>query len=221
MAKRDYYEILGVSKGASKEEMKKSYRKIALKNHPDRNPDNKEAEERFKEAAEAYEVLSDDNKRARYDRFGHAGVSGAGGGGGFSGSMSMEDILSQFGDIFGDSPFSSMFGGSRGGGRSRQRGQRGSNLRVKVKLDLKEIYNGVNKKIKVKKYVNCGTCHSSGAKDSNSTRSCNSCGGAGYVRKVSNTFLGTMQTTAACPSCSGQGTTITSKCSTCKGTCLW
>ncbi len=221
MAKRDYYEILGVGKGASKEEMKKSYRKIAMKFHPDRNEGDTAAEDKFKEAAEAYEVLSDDDKRARYDRFGHAGVGGASGGGGYSGNMSMDDIFSQFGDIFGDSPFGSMFGGAaggRGGGRARrQQGHRGNNLRIKVKLSLDEIHKGVNKKIKVKKYVGCKTCNNSGAKDSGSVSSCGSCGGAGYVRKVSNTFLGQMQTTAACPACSGQGTVITAKCSGCKG----
>ena len=171
MAKRDYYKVLGVEKGATQKEIKKSYRKIAMKYHPDRNPDNKEAEEKFKEAAEAYEVLSDEQKRARYDQFGHAGV-GQGGRGGFrSGGMTMEDIFSQFGDIFGGggggSPFESFFntGGNRSGQRSR--GQRGSNLRIKVKLTLEEIANGVTKKIRVKKYIGCQTCKGSGAKNKN------------------------------------------------------
>ena len=154
MAKRDYYEVLGVQKNADDAAIKKAYRKLAIKYHPDKNPDNKEAEEKFKEAAEAYEVLSNKDKRARYDRFGHAAM-GQGGGGGFSGGMTMEDIFSQFGDIFGDSgsPFESFFRtSSRGGGR-RARGQRGSNLRIKVKLTLEEIATGVTKKIKVKKQV--------------------------------------------------------------------
>ena len=216
MAKRDYYEVLGVQKDASQKDIKKSYRKIAMKYHPDRNPDNKEAEEKFKEAAEAYEVLSDEQKRARYDRFGHAGM---GQGGGFrSGGMTMEDIFSQFGDIFGGggSPFESFFGG---GGRSRQRtrGQRGSNLRIKVKLTLEEIANGVTKKIRVKKHVTCKTCAGSGAKNQSSLKTCTTCRGSGYVRKVSNTFLGQMQTTVACPTCHGSGQMIADKCRTCNG----
>jgi len=214
MAKRDYYEVLGVSKGASKEEIKKAYRKTAMKYHPDRNEGDTKAEDKFKEAAEAYEVLSNDNKKAKYDRFGHAGLGGQGG---FSGSMNVEDIFSQFGDIFGgDSPFSSMFGGSaRSGGRRQS--NRGNNLRIKVKLTLEEVNAGVNKKIKVKKYVGCKTCGNSGAKDKGSVSTCGTCRGSGYVRKVTSTFLGQMQTSAPCPSCSGQGTTITSKCNSCKG----
>ena len=215
MAKRDYYEILGVSKGASKDEIKKAYRKTALKYHPDRNPDDKSAEEKFKEAAEAYEVLSDDQKKARYDRFGHAGMGG--GAGGFGGSMNMEDIFSQFGDIFGEgSPFDSFFGGS-GRRRSSGSGTRGSNLRVKVKLTLEEIANGVQKKIKVKKHINCDGCSGTGAKDSNSFQTCNSCNGTGVVRRVSNTILGQMQTTSTCPSCKGEGKVVTAKCSKCRG----
>ena len=218
MAKRDYYEVLGVSKNAEENAIKKAYRKIAMKYHPDRNPDDKEAEAKFKEAAEAYEVLSDADKRARYDRFGHAGVS-QNAGGGFSGGMTMEDIFSQFGDIFGDggSPFESFFGGGGGRGRTRTQGKRGSNLRVKVKLTLQEIANGVNKKIKVKKQVACKTCKGSGAKDRNSVSTCSTCRGSGYVRQVRSTFLGQMQTTVACPSCSGSGQVITAKCTTCKG----
>ena len=219
MAKRDFYEILGVSKSATKDEIKKAYRKVALKYHPDRNPDDKEAEEKFKEAAEAYEVLSDDNKTARYDRFGHAGMGGAGGFGGAAGGMNMEDIFSQFGDIFGEgNPFESFFGG--GGSRGRRRaggGTPGSNLRVKVKLTLEEIANGVQKKIKVKKHVECDTCHGSGAKDSNSFQTCNTCNGAGVVRKISNTILGQMQTTGTCPSCNGEGKVVTAKCTKCRG----
>ncbi|MBT8220735.1 MAG: molecular chaperone DnaJ [Bacteroidia bacterium] len=217
MAKRDYYEVLGVNKGASESEIKKSYRKVAMKYHPDRNPDDKSAEEKFKEAAEAYEILSNPDKKARYDRFGHAGVDpNAGGGFGGRGGMTMEDIFSQFGDIFGDSPFESFFGGSRAGGQ-RRTGQRGSNLRIKVKLTLKEIAEGTTKKIKVKKQIRCKTCSGSGAKDDKSTSTCGTCRGSGYVRQVKSTFLGQMQTTTACPTCSGSGSIITAKCTSCKG----
>ena len=218
MAKRDYYEVLGVAKDADQAAIKKSYRKLAIKFHPDKNPGDKAAEEKFKEAAEAYEVLSDADKRARYDRFGHAGVSGNTGGGGFSGGMSMDDIFRQFGDIFGDSgsPFESFFGGG-GRSRSRPRGQKGNNLRIKVSLSLEEIATGVTKKIKVKKHVTCKTCSGSGAKDSNSVSQCTTCRGAGYVRQVKNTFLGQMQTTVTCPTCSGSGQMITANCSSCKG----
>ncbi len=216
MAKRDYYQVLGVEKGAGETEIKKAYRKLAIKYHPDKNPDNKEAEEKFKEAAEAYEVLSDADKRARYDRFGHAGVNQ--GGGGFSGGMTMEDIFSQFGDIFGDggSPFESFFRG--GSSRSRRgRGQRGSNLRIKVKMTLEEIANGVTKKIKVKKQVGCQTCGGSGAKDANAVKTCSTCRGSGYVRQVRSTFLGQMQTTTSCPTCNGSGQMVTANCANCKG----
>ncbi|OQP67739.1 molecular chaperone DnaJ [Niastella populi] len=214
--KRDYYEILGVQKGASQDEIKKAYRKVAMQFHPDRNPGDKAAEEKFKEAAEAYEVLSDADKRAQYDRFGHAGVQGNGRG--FSGSGNMEDIFSQFGDIFGDDIFGSFFGG--GGGRrggQRMRGVRGSNLRIKIKLTYEEIAKGVTKQVKVKKHVPCTTCSGSGAKDKGSVQTCTTCGGSGQVRRVSNTFLGQMQTVTTCPSCNGEGTTITAKCGTCKG----
>ncbi|MEL6924814.1 MAG: molecular chaperone DnaJ, partial [Bacteroidota bacterium] len=217
MAKRDYYEVLGVAKGADDNTIKKAYRKIAMKYHPDRNPDNKEAEEKFKEAAEAYEVLSDADKRGRYDRFGHAGVNNNGGGG-FRGGMTMDDIFSQFGDIFGDggSPFESFFG-RRGGSGARSTGQRGTNLRIKVKLTLSEIAKGVTKKIKVKKQITCDTCNGSGAKDSSSVKTCNTCRGSGYVRQVRSTFLGQMQTTAPCPTCKGTGKQITANCNTCRG----
>lgn len=213
MSKRDYYEILGVGKSASSDEIKKAYRKVAMQFHPDRNPGDKSAEEKFKEAAEAYEILSDSDKKTQYDRFGHAGMRGNGGGH----SSNMEDIFSQFGDIFGDSGFESFFGG--GGRRSgaRARGVRGSNLRVKIKMNYEEIAKGVNKQIKVKKYVSCNTCNGSGAKDKNSVQTCGNCGGGGQVRKVSNTFLGQMQTVTTCPACNGEGTTITHKCSPCKG----
>lgn len=216
MSKRDYYEILGVSKSATDNEIKKAYRKVAMKFHPDRNPDNKEAEEKFKEAAEAYEILKDPNKRARYDRFGHAGMGGQGGFGG-QGGMTMEDIFSNFGDIFGqNSAFDSFFGGGRGGG-TRTRGQRGSNLRTKVKLTLEEIDQGVEKKIKLKKQIKCNTCDGSGAKDASSVKTCGTCRGSGMVRQVRSTFLGQMQTTTTCPTCSGSGQEIASKCNSCKG----
>jgi molecular chaperone DnaJ len=218
MAKRDYYEVLGVTKSAEAKEIKKAYRKVAMKYHPDRNPDDKAAEEKFKEAAEAYEVLSDADKKARYDRFGHAGM-GQGGGFGGRGGMNMDDIFSQFGDIFGGgggSPFESFFGGG-GGGRTRSRGQKGANLRIRVSLTLEEVENGVTKKIKVKKQVSCESCSGSGAKDSDSLTNCNTCGGSGYVRQVKSTFLGQMQTTTVCPGCSGSGQSITAKCTTCKG----
>lgn len=219
MAKRDYYEILGVSKNASTEELKKAYRKIALKYHPDRNPDNKEAEEKFKEAAEAYEVLSNEEKRARYDRFGHQGM----GGGGFSGQgMSMDDIFSQFGDIFGGQgdPFEAFFGGGRsrgGGGGQRQRGQRGSNLRIKLKLDMQEMSEGASKNIRVKKYTACDSCKGSGAKDGTALQTCGTCGGHGMVRQVTNTILGQMQTTTTCPTCHGSGQQIKTNCAKCSG----
>ena len=223
MSKRDYYEILGVAKGASADDIKKAYRKVAMQYHPDRNPGDKAAEEKFKEAAEAYEVLSDADKRAQYDRFGHAGVSGGSsrGGGGFGGGgMNMDDIFSQFSDVFGgDEGFGGFFGGGggrRGGGR-RSQGVRGSNLRIKLKLSFEEIAKGVTKSVKVKKYVACGTCSGSGAKDKNSVQTCSSCGGSGQVRKVTNTFLGQMQTVTTCPVCNGEGTTVTAKCPTCKG----
>jgi len=221
MSKRDYYEILGVSREASPEEVKKSYRKVAMQYHPDRNPGDKAAEEKFKEAAEAYEVLSDADKKAQYDRFGHAGVSGNGRGFG-GGSQNMEDIFSQFGDIFGEDIFGSFFGGQGGaggrrGGGQRARGTRGSNLRIKIKLNYEEIAKGVNKQIKVKKYVPCATCSGSGAKDKNSVQTCGTCNGSGQVRRVTNTFLGQMQTVTTCPTCNGEGSTITQKCGSCKG----
>jgi molecular chaperone DnaJ len=221
MAKRDFYEILGVSKSSSADEIKKAYRKVAMQFHPDRNPGDKESEEKFKEAAEAYEILSDQEKRAQYDRYGHAGMN-ARGGGGFGGGqgMNMDDIFSNFGDIFGDDVFGSFFGG--GGGRQRgsggkARGTRGSNLRIKLKMNFEEIAKGANKTVKVKKYTSCTTCSGSGAKDKSSVQSCGTCGGNGQVRKVTNTFLGQMQTVGTCPTCNGEGSTITSKCTACKG----
>jgi molecular chaperone DnaJ len=215
MEKRDYYEVLGVSKNATKEEIKKAYRKQALKHHPDKNPGDKKAEELFKEAAEAYEVLSNDEKKARYDRFGHAGMSGAGNGFG-GGTMTMEDIFSSFGDIFGDAfgGFGGFSSNKRGGGR---RVNKGTNLRVKVKLTLNEIANGAEKKIKVSRYVTCATCGGTGAADSNSLSTCSTCRGSGHVTRLTNTMLGQMQTTSVCPSCGGEGKTITKKCSACYG----
>jgi len=219
MSKRDYYEILSVTRTSTVEEIKKSYRKVAMQYHPDRNPGDKTAEDKFKEAAEAYEVLSDPDKRSQYDRYGHAGLSnnGRGGFGGGAG-MNMDDIFSQFGDIFGDDMFGSFFGGGggRAGGR-RGRGTRGSDLRIKIKLNYEEIAKGVTKNIKVKKYITCSTCGGSGAKDKNSIQTCSTCGGNGQVRKVTNTFLGQMQTVTTCPTCNGEGTTVSAKCTSCKG----
>ncbi|MBK8685732.1 MAG: molecular chaperone DnaJ [Chitinophagaceae bacterium] len=216
--KRDYYEILGVSKSASADEIKKAYRKVAMQFHPDRNPGDKAAEDKFKEAAEAYEVLSDAQKKQRYDQFGHAGVGGASGGGFGGGGMRMEDIFQNFGDVFGDDMFSSFFGGGGGQrGRTRGTGSRGSNLRVKVKLTYEDIIKGAHKTIKVKKYVRCETCTGSGAKDKSSVQTCSTCGGSGQVRRVQSTFLGQMQTVTTCPGCNGDGTMIANKCGSCKG----
>ncbi len=222
MAKRDFYEILGVSKNASADEIKKAYRKTAMQYHPDRNPGDKAAEEKFKEAAEAYEILSDDNKKAKYDRYGHQafGPGTQGGAGNYGGGMNMDDIFSQFGDIFGEDMFGNFFGGGGrrgGGGGSRPRGQRGSNLRIKLKLTYEEIAKGVVKNVKVKKHVACTTCGGNGAKDKNSLQTCGTCNGNGQVRKVTSTFLGQMQTVTTCPTCNGEGTTVTAKCPACKG----
>lgn len=214
MSKRDYYEVLGISKGASKDEIKKAYRKQALKYHPDKNPGDKEAEEKFKEAAEAYEVLSNDEKKARYDQFGHAGMNGGGFGGGFGGGMTMEDIFSSFGDIFGDA-FGGAFG-SRRGGRTRNV-NKGSNLRLKVKLTLEEFAHGAEKRVKVNKYVTCNTCHGSGAASDSDVTTCSVCKGTGHTTRVMNTILGQMQTSAPCNTCGGEGKVITKKCPKCYG----
>ena len=217
MAKRDYYEVLGVEKNVSADELKKAYRKAAIKYHPDKNPGDKEAEEKFKEAAEAYDVLSDPQKRARYDQFGHAGMEGGaggfGGGGGFGG-FSMEDIFSQFGDIFGGH-----FGGfgGFGGGGSAPRVRRGGDIRVKVKLSLSEIAEGCTKKIKIAKQIACDQCGGSGAKDSNSYSTCPNCNGAGYTIETVNSFFGRAQTRRACPTCGGEGKVITVFCPKCGG----
>jgi len=215
MSKRDYYEILEVPKSASAEEIKKAYRKKAIKFHPDKNPGDKKSEENFKEAAEAYEVLSDPEKRQRYDQYGHAGVGSAAGG--FNGgNMNMEDIFSHFGDIFGGH-----FGGFGGFGQSQrgggQRVRRGSDLRVKVKLNLAEIAVGVEKKIKVKKYVSCSNCNSTGAAHGSSSATCPTCNGQGRVTRVQQTILGQMQTAAECPTCGGDGKIIKEKCTHCSG----
>lgn len=214
MAKRDYYDILEVPKSASADELKKAYRKMAIKFHPDKNPGDKASEEKFKEAAEAYEVLSDANKKARYDQYGHAGMAGshAGGGGQPGGGFSMDDIFSQFGDIFGGG--GGGFGGRQGGGR---RVARGSNLRIKVKLTLEEIATGVEKKLKVAKYVPCEKCKGSGAQNAGSMNTCGTCKGSGQVHRIMNTMLGQMQTAATCPTCNGEGQIITDKCKSCHG----
>lgn len=194
--KRDYYEVLGVAKNADDAEIKKAYRKLALKYHPDKNPDDAGAEEKFKEAAEAYEVLSDSQKRAQYDRFGHAGMNGAGFGGG---GMNMDDIFSQFGDIFGGAFGGGSFGGSRSGGGMRTRG---TNLRVKIKLTLEEVANGVRKKIKVNKLVNA---------EGVTYKNCSTCNGTGRLTRVTQTFLGAMQTQTTCNACHGAGKMIDKK----------
>lgn len=220
--KRDYYEVLGVDKNASAEEIKKAYRKKAIQYHPDKNPGDKEAEEKFKEAAEAYDVLSDPQKKARYDQFGHAGMAGQGGfsGGGFS----MEDIFSQFGDIFGGA-FGGAFGGGFGGfgGNSRSGGRRvarGSDIRIKVKLGLADIVKGVEKTVKINKMVTCPDCHGKGAVSEADIKTCDHCHGTGVVTKIANTFLGQMQTSSPCPYCGGKGTKITNPCRKCSGTGL-
>lgn len=216
MAKRDYYEILDIPRAASADEIKKAYRKMALKYHPDKNPDDPTSEGKFKEAAEAYEVLSDADKRQRYDRYGHDGVKGMPGGGH---NMTMDDIFSNFGDIFGDAfggAFNDAFGfGTRG--RTRRRVNRGTNLRVKVKLTLEEISTGVEKKIKVNKYVACDQCNGTGAEKGASMNTCPTCHGSGQVTRVTSTFLGQMQTTSTCPTCDGEGTVIGTKCNKCFG----
>ena len=217
--KRDYYEVLGVEKNADADTIKKAYRKAAIKFHPDKNPGDKEAEEKFKEAAEAYDVLSNEDKRARYDRFGHAGMNGpCGGPGGFggfggAGGFSMDDIFEQFGDIFGGT-----FGGFGGGrGRGRQRVNRGSDVRITVRLTLKEIAEGVTKKLKLNKVVACEKCGGTGAKDKSAFTTCSQCGGSGYVITVQNSFFGRMQTQSVCPTCQGEGRVIKDKCTHCGG----
>lgn len=219
MAKRDYYEVLGIDKNASEDEIKKAYRKLAIKYHPDRNPDSKEAEEKFKEAAEAYDVLHDPQKRQQYDQFGF-NAPGAGGFGGFgeTGGFSMDDIFSMFGDVFGGHGGFGGFSGFGGEG-SRQRPQyRGSDLRLKVKLSLQEIATGVTKKFKVKKDVTCTHCHGSGAENGSQSETCPTCHGSGVVVKTVRTMLGMMQTQTECPTCHGEGSVIKDKCHQCHGT---
>ena len=203
MAKRDFYEILNLNKSASAAEIKKAYRKMAIKYHPDKNPDDATAEAKFKEAAEAYEVLSDDNKKARYDQYGHAAFEGAQGGGGFGGGgMNMEDIFSQFGDIFGGhfgGGFGS-FGGSGGG--QRQARVKGSDMRIRVKLSLEEIAKGVEKKVKVRRKVQA---------DGVTYKTCTTCNGSGQVTRITNTILGRMQTATTCNTCQGAGQSLDSK----------
>ncbi|MCL7763879.1 molecular chaperone DnaJ [Polaribacter sp. Z014] len=205
MAKQDFYEILGLSKSATQAEIKKGYRKMAIKYHPDKNPDDKAAEENFKKAAEAYEILSDENKKARYDQYGHAGFEGPQGGGGFGGGgMNMDDIFSQFGDIFGGGGggFGGGFGGFGGGGGQRQARVKGSNMRIRVKLTLEEIAKGVEKKVKVRRKVQA---------DGVTYKTCTTCNGSGQQMRVTNTILGRMQTATTCGTCSGAGEIINSK----------
>lgn len=216
MEKRDYYEVLGVAKNATSDEIKKAYKKLAIKYHPDRNPGNKEAEEKFKEAAEAYDVLHDEQKRARYDQFGHAGMSGAAGGGfgGGAGFSNMEDIFSMFGDIFGGhAGFGFGGGGGRGGGRQVFRG---SDLRIKVNLSLNDVANGCTKKFNVRKYVKCTECGGSGSADGKSD-TCSSCNGSGVTYRTVNSMFGRMQTQQPCQTCGGEGTVIKNKCKKCNG----
>ena len=214
MEKRDYYEVLGVEKNATTDQIKKAYRKAAIQFHPDKNPGNPEAEDKFKEAAEAYDVLSNSDKKSRYDQFGHSGMQGnQGGGGGFSGGFNMDDIFDRFGDIFGGH-----FGGfGGGGGRGGQRVNRGSDLRVKVRLNLKEVAEGTQKKLKISKLISCDKCNGSGAKDSNSYSTCTTCKGNGSVTQVVNTFFGRQQVSQPCSTCNGTGKSITHKCDKCTG----
>lgn len=213
MAKRDYYEVLGVAKGAPKDEVKKAYRKLAMQYHPDKNPGDKAAEEKFKEASEAYEVLSDDQKRNSYDRFGHAAV-GSNGGGQY---QDINDIFSRFSEIFGDSAFEGFFAGGGRGGRRRRTGQPGSDLRIKLKLSLEEIATGVEKKIKLRRFATCNTCSGSGAADSQSFHTCPTCQGAGEVRQQVGGGFFTQIVVSACPTCHGEGRVITKGCKTCGG----
>lgn len=213
MEKRDYYEVLGVEKNATDDQIKKAYKKKAIQFHPDRNPDDKEAEKKFKEAAEAYDVLRDPQKRARYDQFGHAGMNDMGGFGGGSGSMNMDDIFSMFGDIFGGH---AGFGGFNSG-RTRKPQYRGGDLRLKVRMTLQEIATGVTKKFKVKKKVTCTHCHGSGAEGGSSTETCPTCHGSGVVTRTQQSIFGMMQTQVACPTCGGEGSIIKSKCKHCGG----
>lgn len=220
MSKRDYYQVLGVERSASADEIKKAYRKMAIKYHPDKNPGDKSSEEKFKEAAEAYDVLSTPDKKARYDQFGHAGMGAGGGGAAGFGGFSMEDIFSQFGDIFGG--HFGGFGGFGGfsSGRGGRRVNKGSDMRIRIKLNLKEIMHGVEKKVKISKMVACSTCSGKGAVNDSDITTCATCNGAGHVTRVTQTFLGSMQTSSPCPTCGGEGKTIKNPCSVCSGSGL-
>jgi len=216
---RDYYEILGVEKNASPEQLKKAYRKLALMYHPDRNSGDAEAEEKFKEAAEAYEVLSDPSKRQRYDQFGHAGVRGGGGAGG-AGFQDINDIFSAFSDIFGSggSIFDEMFGGRGAGGARRRQGRPGNDLRIKLPLSLEDIAEGTEKKIKVRKFIACEVCDGKGVEDPETGyETCSTCKGAGEVRQVSRTVFGQFVNVQACPTCRGEGKIIREPCENCSG----
>ncbi|MBR0269346.1 MAG: molecular chaperone DnaJ [Prevotella sp.] len=215
MAKRDYYEVLGVDKKASEDEIKKAYRKIAIKYHPDRNPGDKTAEEKFKEAAEAYSVLSDKQKRQQYDQFGFDGPNMGGGFGGFgAGGFSMDDIFSMFGDVFGGR---GGFGGFSGFGGGQRAQYRGTDLRLKVRLTLQEISTGVTKKFKVRKDIVCSECNGSGAQNGSGSETCPTCHGQGYTVRTVRSILGMMQTQSECPTCHGEGTVIKNKCPHCSG----
>ena len=217
MAKRDYYEVLGVDKKASEDEIKKAYRKIAIKYHPDRNPGSKEAEEKFKEAAEAYDVLHDPQKRQQYDQFGFDAGKMGGFGGGFGGDFSMDDIFSMFGDVFGGRGGFGGFGGFGGSQRQGTRIHRGSDLRLKVKLTLQEIATGTTKKFKVRKDITCPVCHGSGAEGTSGSETCPTCHGQGYVIRTSQSLFGMMQSQSVCPTCHGEGKIIKNKCKHCNG----
>lgn len=214
MAKRDYYEILGVSRSASADEVKKAYRKQALQHHPDRNPGNKEAEEKFKEAAEAYEIISDPQKRQRYNQFGHEGIRR---GADFHDFGSMNDIFSTFGDIFGGTMFEEMFGGGPTRSRGRTGPMQGSDLKIRLKLSLEEIASGTEKKLKIKKWKGCDTCGGTGAREAGSMQTCSVCRGTGEVRQVSRTILGQMVNISTCQNCGGEGQVIKEPCLTCRG----
>lgn len=219
MTKRDYYEVLGVSKNATKDEIKKAYRKLAMQYHPDRNPGDKDAEEKFKEAAEAYEVLSDDEKRAKYDRFGHDGLRASG----FSSSgfTDINDIFRHFSDIFGGgSIFDEFFGTSSTrsrSGRRRSVGTPGSDLRVVLNLTLEEIATGTEKKIKLKRYVKCDDCYGTGAEKGTSKKVCAVCKGSGEIRQVSRSIFGQFVNITTCSSCNGEGEVVDIACRRCQG----
>ena len=223
MAKRDYYEVLGVSKTADAEEIKKAYRKLALEFHPDKNPGDSEAEEKFKEATEAYEVLKDDQRRAQYDRFGHQapGVGAGAGGFGFE-TFDLSEALNifsrAFGGGFGFGGFDDLFGGGMRGGRRRRSVNRGGNLEVKLPLTLEEIAEGVTKKVRIRRWERCGTCEGKGTKSGSEPVTCQTCGGAGQVQQVSRSIFGQMMNVTTCPTCKGEGTVITDPCPTCSGT---